>query len=269
MDEYTKSNLLLWNEWTSIHEKSEYYNVEGFKAGKSSLHPLEVEEMGDVAGKSLLHLQCHFGKDTLSWARLGASVTGADFSDRAIALARSLSAELGIPATFVCSDIYGLPGALSGEFDLVFTGGGAINWLPDMAPWAEVIAHFLKPGGTFYIIEIHPFSQIFENTPDDPELKLEYQYFQPPGPLRFETHGSYAAPDADFHFVEYDWIHSMGDIVTSLINAGLRIDFLHEFPYTGHGTQFAGMERTPGGRWRVTGQKSELPLMFSLKATKV
>src|SRR5438874_1743175 len=148
MDEYRKSNLQLWNEWTSIHEKSEFYHLEAFKAGKSSLSDLEIKELGDVAGKSLLHLQCHFGKDTLSWARLGANVTGADFSDRAIALARSLSSELNISATFVRSDIYDLRRALSGEFDIVYTGGGALNWLPDMGRWAQVAAHFLRPGGT-------------------------------------------------------------------------------------------------------------------------
>lgn len=266
--EYTKSNLHLWNEWTSIHEKSEHYDLEGFKAGQSSLNALEMEELGDVSGKSLLHLQCHFGKDTLSWARLGATVTGADFSDRAIALAQSLSRELNIPATFVCSDIYELPRVLPGQFDIVYTGGGALSWLPDIGRWAEVVAHFLRPGGTFYVLEIHPFSLIFENSQDDPELKLHYQYFQPPEPLKFDTHGSYAAPDADFHFVEYSWIHSLGGIVSSLINAGLRIEFLHEFPYTMHNTQFSGMERNAEGWWQVKGQKSEIPLMFSIKATK-
>lgn len=269
MDEYTKSNLQLWNEWTSIHEKSEYYDLEGFKAGKSSLRPLEIGELGDVAGKSLLHLQCHFGKDTLSWARLGAHVTGADFSDRAIALAQSLSRELGIPASFVRSDIYDLPNALSEQFDIVYTGGGALMWLPDMTRWAQVVAHFLKPGGTLYVLELHPFSLVFENTEDDKELKLTYDYFHSPEPLMFEAHGSYAAPDADYHFVEYNWVHSLADIVNALISAGLRIEFLHEFPFTMHRTQFFGMEQVQGGYWKMKDLKTDLPLMFSIKATKV
>src|SRR5438876_5754403 len=126
MDEYRQSNRILWNNWAQIHVNSKLYDVEGFKAGKLSLKPIELEEVGDVAGKSLLHLQCHFGKDTLSWARLGATVTGADFSDRAIEMARNLASELGIPAKFVLSDLYGLPDVLQGEFDIVYTSYGAI-----------------------------------------------------------------------------------------------------------------------------------------------
>ena len=127
MDEYIKGNRDLWNELTPIHAQSEFYDMEGFKNGRSSmLYPIELEEMGDVSGKSLLHLQCHFGMDTLSWARLGAVVTGVDFSDKSIELARSLSEELGIEADFVCCDIYDLPENLKGEFDIVYTSGGVL-----------------------------------------------------------------------------------------------------------------------------------------------
>ena len=153
------------------------YDVESFKAGKLSLHPLELEEVGDVSGKSLLHLQCHFGKDTLSWARLGATVTGADFSDEAIGYARELSKEIGVPATFVLSDILDLPNALTGQFDIVFTSFGAIYWLPDIWKWGQVVGHFLKPGGTFYIAEMHPTAYIFENTKEDHELRVTYPLF--------------------------------------------------------------------------------------------
>src|SRR5215218_6632110 len=139
MDDYRKSNLELWNNWAEINAASSSYDVEGFKQGNVGLNSLELAEIGDVSGKTLLHLQCHFGKDTLSWARLGAKVTGVDFSEQAIGLARSLSEELGIRARFVCSDVYDLPEVLNGEFDIVFTSCGVLGWLPDLERWAQVV----------------------------------------------------------------------------------------------------------------------------------
>jgi SAM-dependent methyltransferase len=267
MDEYIASNRRLWNDWTSIHEQSAHYDLAGFKAGKSSLTPVDVDEVGPVAGKSLLHLQCHFGKDTLSWARLGATVTGADFSDRAVALARALSADLGIPATFVCANLYDLPTVLEEKFDIVFTGGGALLWLPDLPAWGRVVAHFLKPGGTFYVRDIHPVSWMFEDGPDVGDLQLTYSYFQTGEPLRFDVHGSYAEPEADYHSVEYSWNHSLSATINALLDAGLRLEFLHEFPYTDHHTQFRDMEQDADGWWRLSGPAAYIPLMFSLKAT--
>ncbi|MEO6458104.1 MAG: class I SAM-dependent methyltransferase, partial [Chloroflexia bacterium] len=145
MNEYTQSNQRLWDRWTELHETSEMYDVAGFKPDGSRLGRIEREELGDVTGKSLLHLQCHFGLDTLSWAGLGAVVTGVDFSEKAITLARSLSVKLGVPATFVQSDIYDLPDNLSGQFDIIFTSHGVLWWLPDIEAWAKVGSHFLKP----------------------------------------------------------------------------------------------------------------------------
>ena len=157
-DQYFQANKELWNAKTPIHNKSEFYDVAGFKAGDSTLRSVELEELGDVKGKSLLHLQCHFGMDTMSWAREGAKVTGMDLSDVAIARAKELSAELSIPADFVCCNLYDLPQHLEGSFDLVFTSYGTIGWLPDLDKWASVVKHFLKPGGTFYIVE---FSSLY------------------------------------------------------------------------------------------------------------
>ena len=151
--QYMESNRRSWNERTPVHARSDFYGIERFKAGATSLLSVELEEMGDVQGKSLLHLQCHFGMDTLSWARLGANVTGADFSDEAIDLARSLSGELGIEAEFVLSNVYSLPDVLEAQYDIVFTSYGVLVWLPDLKPWAEVVAHFLRPGGFFYIVD--------------------------------------------------------------------------------------------------------------------
>jgi SAM-dependent methyltransferase len=270
MDDYRKANLELWNNWAGINAASETYDVEAFRRGKSSLGPLEIEEVGDVAGKSLLHLQCHFGKDTLSWARLGATVTGADFSDRAIELARAIAADVDIPARFVLSDLYNLPNMLSGEFDIVYTTYGAISWLPDMDAWARVGAHFLKPGGFFYVADFHPFAYVFENSQESPELRVTYPMHSPPDkPLRFETKGNYADPEADYQGVEYGWNHSMSDIINALIKAGLAIEFLNEHHFSVDRMTFKDLEPDgPYYRLKNPIEREAIPLMFSMKARK-
>ena len=264
MDEYRKSNQELWNAWTHINANSEFYDLEAFKHGKQSLNDLELEEMGDVSGKSLLHLQCHFGKDTLSWARLGAEVTGVDFSEEGIKLARSLSEELNIPAKFVLSDIYDLPNALSGQFDIIFTSYGVLGWLPDMKRWGEIVAHFLKPGGTFYVAEVHPFLWVFDD--DASDFKMKYSYFDKE-PLRLDVKGSYADPDADYTGVEYGWNHTMSDYINALVSAGLQIEFLHEFPYMAW-RALPFMEEHEKGLWYLPDDRTMIPLMFSIKATR-
>ena len=156
MDDFTKANLDWWNEAATIHSQGEGYDIASFQAGKIRLHTLELEEVGNVAGKKLLHLQCHFGMDTLSWARLGAQVIGIDFSDKAIAIAQNLSRELNLDATFICTELYTLPDVLNaaGVFDIVFTSYGAISWLPDLHPWGRIIAHYLKPGRSPFYVDI-------------------------------------------------------------------------------------------------------------------
>lgn len=267
MDSYVRSNRALWNAWTDLHLKSAYYDVDGFKAGRSSLKGIEVAELGDVTGKSLLHLQCHFGLDTLSWARRGAVVTGADFSDHAITAARALAEEAKLPARFVQSEVYALPGALEGRFDIVYTSYGVLFWLPDLRRWAEVIAHFLTPGGVFYIVEYHPFAAVFENE-NAGDLEATYPYFHGPKPLRFETNGSYADRTADFHFPEYGWDHPLSDIINALLSAGLHPEHVHEFPYCGE-QRFPFMTRGADGWWRFAGRHDNMiPLLFSIRARK-
>lgn len=266
MDNFQQANLALWNEWADVNAASRSYDLPAFKAGRCALKPIELEELGDVHGKTLLHLQCHFGMDTLSWARRGALVTGADFSERAIALAQGLARETGLDARFICSDLYALPDVLDGQFDVVFTSYGVLCWLRDLQRWAEIAAHFLKPGGTFYIAEFHPFLQIFDEA-DPAELRVRRGYFYQAEPLEWRVQGSYADREAVVRQpVDYEWTHSLGEIVSALTAAGLRIEFLHEFTWSV--TQMLDcMERTAEGRWQVKG-RPDLPLMFSVRARK-
>lgn len=263
MDEFLQTNRSLWNGWTRLHAYSRFYDMEGFKAGNSSLTQLELEEVGDVTGKSLLHLQCHFGMDTLSWARLGAQVTGVDFSDEAIKLARSLAAELNIPAAFVCSNVYDLPDALEGQFDVVYTSYGVLSWLPRLDRWAEVIAHFLKPGGFFYIAEHHPFTSML----GDDGLTFEFPYFHTPVPIKLHSTGSYAEPNAPgFSHTEYNWSHSLADVINAVIRAGLRLEFFHEFPYWSVAPSTS--EEYEPGKMQLKGWTVEPPHTFTLRALK-
>jgi SAM-dependent methyltransferase len=264
------ANRSLWEAWTKVHAEGDFYDLAGFRAGGVRLRPYEIEMVGDVAGKTLLHLQCHFGIDTLSWARLGARVTGADFSPAAIELATALAADLGFPdARFVCANLYDLPTHLGGAFEVVYTSRGVLGWLPDIRGWAAVVAHFLAPGGTFFITEAHPAFNAFENEGVAPgELRLAYPYFEHPDPLVFPVQGSYADPDADVgEQTEHGWGHGLGEIVSALIDAGLRIETLVEHPFLAWAADFL-VER-PDGNWYLPAEvPGELPLMFSLRASK-
>jgi SAM-dependent methyltransferase len=269
-DPYLAANRVLWDEWADVNARSEFYRVEEFKRGRSRLRSYEIDEIGPVVGKSLLHLQCHFGLDTLSWAREGAVVTGTDFSPRALSIARGLSEELGIPATFVDSNLYELPDRLAGQFDVVYTSRGVLGWLPDIERWAEVAAGFVAPGGFVYVTEVHPFLQVFEDEGDvdfhRPELR--YPYWSHEEPLAFDVQGSYADPEAQIESTrEYGWNHSLGEIVTGLARAGLVLEFLHEFPFLEWPSP--GLEHHDDGTHRLPADlDGRMPLFFSLKASK-
>lgn len=265
MDQYSQSNRNLWNEWAYVNAASDLYRLDEFKEGAIKLNALERGEVGDVAGKLLLHLQCHFGMDTLSWARLGAEVTGVDFSDEAVAMAKRLAGELNIPARFLCSDIYALDEVLHEQFDIVYTSYGVLNWLPDIPRWAKIAADRVKPGGFFYIAEFHPFAMVLDDEAEN--YRLRYPYFEKEV-MTFDVQGSYADRSAKVETKkEYGWNHTMGEIVTSLIDAGLTLEFLHEFPFSVY-EQLPYLKPDEAGLWRQAGEPAMMPLMFSLKAWK-
>ncbi|HET7494004.1 MAG TPA: class I SAM-dependent methyltransferase [Candidatus Limnocylindrales bacterium] len=266
------ANQRLWDAWTAVHAAGEFYDLAGFREGGIRIRPYEIAALGDVTGKSLLHLQCHFGLDTLSWARLGAIVTGVDFSPAAIRLARELAADIGITdARFIESNVYQLPVRLADAFDIVYTSRGVLGWLPDIRGWARVVARFVRPGGRFYISEAHPVIQVFESEGVGPrELRLQYPYWEHGDPLIFDVHGSYADRDAELgaEHTEHGWDHGLGEIVSALIDAGLRIDRLEEQPFLEWPADFL-VEREPGsGVYVLPDGPGELPLMFSLLASK-
>ena len=270
MKEYIKTNRKRWDELADIHFTSEFYNVNEFKKGGISISNLEIKEVGDVKGKELLHLQCHFGKDTLSWARLGAKVTGVDFSSRAIELAQQLSGEIGIEANFIHSDVSKLDvtSLKPHSFDIIFTSHGAIYWLYDLNEWAKIISYFLKPNGIFYIADSHPTGNMFDDECED-DLIVRYPYFHEEKPLEFDFDGSYASGKAKLlNKKEYVWIHDMGYIVNSLINAGLRIEFIHEYPFVSW-KMFPFLEEKEVGWWHLPNRFQKIPLTFTLRARKI
>lgn len=266
-----------WDEATAFHTRGDVYGLEDFRAGRCRLHRVEVEEVGDVRGKRLLHLQCHFGLDTLSWARRGAIVTGVDFSPAAIAWARRVSAETGVPGEFLCSDVYALADVLpeSRTFDVVFTSYGALNWLPDLRAWGRLAARHVAPGGFLYVVEGHPTARMF---PMDEDLERAggfrpwLSYFHDPAGIRWPGDADYADAGARHAVGTHEWFHGMGDVVNALTGAGLVIDWLHEFPFCAWkivaGCELVERFSDTHGYWGLPATAPRIPLMFSLRASR-
>ena len=219
------TNRETWNKKVAIHAASDFYDLDSFKKGASSLNRFELVALGDVKGKSLLHLQCHFGQDTLSWQRLGAKCVGVDISDEAVKLAESLNKELGLDARFVCCNVLDTSKHVSEKFDIVFTSYGTIGWLPDIRPWAKMISDRLKPGGKFYIVDFHPIAWMYDYTISPPELKYGYHQDEV---IYEEYEGTYGDKNSKMISKEYGWNHSLGELITSLCEAGLTIEYLKE-----------------------------------------
>ncbi|MFI6452826.1 class I SAM-dependent methyltransferase [Streptosporangium amethystogenes] len=263
-----ESNQQGWNRRALAHLDSTYYNLDSFRAGKSSLRSLELAALGDVSGKDFLHLQCHIGLNAISWARLGANVTAVDFAEKALETGRDLAKGLNTDIRFVNANIYDLPQVLEGSFDIVYTDYGVLNLLPDLPGWAKVIAHFLKPGGVFHIVEIHPILGAFEEV--DGELRLRSELFTS-GPRENEVTVTYGDEYADARkidpYKQYSWPWTISRVITTLIQAGLRIETFTEVPVDCR-QRVSSMVRDEQdeGFWRLPGDP--LPLSWTCSARK-
>jgi SAM-dependent methyltransferase len=257
-------NRANWDDRVPIHLASSFYDLDGFRAGASTLRPFEAAEAGDVAGKRLVHLQCHVGLDTLSWARRGALVSGLDFSAPAVDAAAALARSLGIDATFVVSDVYDAAAAFPGQrFDIVYTGIGALVWLPDIPRWARVVASLLAPGGFFYLVEGHPVAQVLDD--EAAGLVVARDYFFA-GPEMSDWSHTYTDGPALEHVRSVQFQHGLGEIVSALAAAGLRIEFLHEFGFDAFG-RFGSLQRRDDGTYWLPPERPRVPMIFSLRAS--
>ncbi len=279
-ERYFEANRARWDECVDIHVASRGYDMDGFLRGEKSLCDVEMAEVGDVRGKTLLHLQCHFGMDTLNWARLGARVTGVDFSEAGVLQARDLAEKIGVTdSTFVQSNVYDAREALSGEFDVVYTGIGALCWLPDVQGWARVAASLVKPGGFLYIYEGHPVLWSLDYDREDRLLVMSSPYFELSQPEEWDASNTYVDGPPLQNTKTFEWNHGMGEIVTAIIDAGLRIDFVHEHrevPWQALNfleptdTAEEGSRYTRRALWRLPEDQRDLaPLMYSIKATRL
>lgn len=274
MDDPTKTNRLAWDEMAAIHARgSVTYPVEAFKAGQAGLTPNTPDDLGNVRGKHMLHLQCHFGMDSLMWVRQGAVVTGVDFSPAAVAQARELSAQTALAATFIEADVAELPEHLSGQFDIVLAYYGVMPWVGNLPGWARGIVRCLRPGGFFYLADTHPLAEVMEVPQDERVPRLCHPYFTDGQPACFETNGgTYANPTAQTRIrTRYEWQHTLQDILGSLLAAGLRLEYLHEFPHCFYERYYPDrklMRQDEQGWWHLLEGDGLVPLMFSLKAVR-
>ena len=260
------TNRAHWDEVAPVHLES--YRIDDLLAGKSRIDSIQKREIYPVAGKELIHLQCHIGTDTLSLALDGAQVTGVDFSSKSIAIARELSQRTGIPADFIEANVLDLKGALARKFDLVYTSKGVLSWIRDIRLWAETIAYLLRDDGIFYLLEGHPTSYLFDETKSD-ELRIKYPYFHREEPLHLDDdHPDYSNKSYIPVNKTYEWIWTISDVLGALIDNGLRIEMLHEYDRSFY-QAFPAMVPTEDGWWALKEYPGMIPLTFSVKARKV
>lgn len=240
--------------------KSTFYDVPGFIGGKSSLNTIELGLLGDVSGKSILHLQCHFGQDSLSMSRMGAEVTGIDISDVSINSAQQLSEQIGVSSRFICSDIYDLPNHLSDTFDIVFTSYGVIGWLPDLDKWANTIKNFLRPDGVFILVEFHPVVWMY----DDDFQSISYSYFNKEM-IEEKVKGSYTSPDVPITTENVMWNHGIAEVYNALKSHGLVANHFQEYDYSPYNC-FPRAVQVQDGKYMITGLEGKIPLVYSIMA---
>lgn len=261
-EKYFNTNKNTWNNRTSAHQNSQFYNVDAFLKGENTLNTYELNALGDISQKKILHLQCHFGQDTLSLARMGAECTGVDFSENAIELAQKLNKKLQLNAQFICCNVYDIIKYVPHKFDIVFASYGVLGWLPDLNEWAKIIFEKLKRGGQFYLVEFHPIAWMFDYTVLPPKLKYPYHFNEPV----FEDYlGTYAVPESTIESKEYTWNHSLSNIIQSLLNAGLKLDMFKEhegIPYN----VFPDLVKQEDGLFYS--KERLFPLLFEVKFIK-
>jgi SAM-dependent methyltransferase len=273
MEDYQTINRVSWDERAPAHAASPDYSVENFVSDPEFLSKVvtfDLPLLGDIAGLRGVHLQCHIGTDTISLARLGASMTGLDFSPAAIAQARELATRTGADAAFVEADAYDAADVLGrAAFDLVFTGIGALCWLPNVRRWAGVVADLLRPGGRLFIREGHPMLWALDDTRKDGLLAVEFAYFEREEPLVWEEGGTYVQTDVTFeHNVSYSWNHGLGEIVTALLDVGMELTGLTEHDSVPWEAMPGKMEQIGGGEWRLADRPWRVPHSYTLQAVK-
>ncbi|MBR9860051.1 class I SAM-dependent methyltransferase [bacterium] len=260
--DYLKINKALWNKKTQSHVNSEFYDQDTFLKGRNSLNDIELELLEDVRGKSILHLQCHFGQDSMSLQRMGAEVTGVDISDEAISKAQEIATELGLNTKFICTDVYNLPNVLDQKFDVVFTSYGTIGWLPDIKKWAAVVQHFIKHGGTFVMADFHPAMWMFDN-----DFNYVQYHYHNADPIVEQEEGTYADKNASIDLKSVGWNHGMAEIIGALLEEGLTLEKFKEYNYSPYNCVNGMVEHQPG-KFIIEKMSDKLPLVYAIKASK-
>ena len=271
MDDYIRTNLSNWESRVPIHTGKRGYDLHRFVDDPRALSDVvafDAPHLGDLSGKSVLHLQCHIGTDTLSLARLGGQVTGVDFSPSALAAARELAGRAGPSVRYVESAVDDVPTCLSETFDLVYTGVGALNWLPSVRRWAAIVSNLLATGGRLYLREAHPILNALDDERDDRLLVVDHPYFEMPAPTRWESPFSYTGSEESVaQPVTYEWNHGLGEVVQAVIDSGLRLTRLEEhreleWPF------LHWMVETDRHGYVLPQRPERLPLMYTLEAIK-
>lgn len=259
---YIALNKNAWNNKTEVHIASNFYDMIGFLEGKSTLNSIELELLGDISNKKILHLQCHFGQDTMTFARMGAQATGIDFSEKAIEKATEFSKQLNLDTTFICCDIYEAPKYLKDQFDIVFTSYGTIGWLPDLDKWATVVSQFLKPGGQFIMADFHPVVWMYDN--DFKEVFYSYFNIEP---IVEDESGTYADRYSEIEAKTITWNHPISETLNALITNGIELNSFNEYDYSPYNC-FNNTEEFEPNKFRIKTFENKIPMVYSIKGTK-
>ena len=262
MENYLEVNRESWDARVDPHVESDFYGMEDFLQGKTSLKPIELDLLGNIEGKRILHLQCHFGQDTISLSKMGAKVVGMDFSPKAIEQAINLAKKCETDTEFICADVYSLPEILDEKFDIVFSSYGTIGWLPDINKWAEVVSHFLKPNGEFIFAEFHPIVWMY----DDDFTKVQYKY-STAEPIVETLNGSYAAKDSNLELRSISWNHGLAEVINALISKGIEIKDLQEYHWSPYAC-FSSTQEVGEGKYIIPEFGDKIPLVYSIKGQK-